>query len=346
MNKANIALDLSESGYIPDVILRRGIKLLLKQRLKEINASNPENMARNQNDFISQMNNSPIAILTHKANEQHYEVPASFYQYVLGDHCKYSCCYWAESTETLSEAESLALNLTCKHAQIEDGMSILELGCGWGSLTLYMAENFPNSSITAVSNSHSQREYIRDQARKRNLSNINIITCDMNHFEPEENYDRIVSVEMMEHMRNYNALYEKISLWLNEKGKFFKHIFVHRTVPYPFDVKDESDWMSQYFFSGGMMPSDDLPLWFQDQLKIEKRWRWNGSHYEKTANAWLQNMDKNVEKIFPILEQTYGAAEAEKWWNRWRMFFMACAELFGYQQGNEWWVSHYLFSKK
>ena len=346
MNQSNLALDLSEAGYIPDLILRRGIRLLVKQRLKEIEALSPERMASRQIEFIQHMNSSPIAIATDKANEQHYEIPEMFYRHVLGDYRKYSSCYWNESTTTLTEAEALALKLTCEHAEIENGMSILELGCGWGSLTLYMAEAFPASQITAVSNSHSQREYILGQARARNISNINVITCDMNNFEPEDNYDRIVSVEMMEHMRNYKLLYEKISLWLNDNGKFFKHIFVHRTTPYPFDVKDESDWMSQLFFSGGMMPSDDLPLWFQDQLKIENRWRWDGSHYEKTANTWLQNMDSNREDIFPILEQTYGEAEAEKWWNRWRMFFMACAELFGYQQGNEWWVSHYLFSKK
>ena len=346
MNQANFALDLSESGYIPDLILRRGMRLLIKQRLKEINASNPGLMAIDQNLFIQQMKSAPIAILTEKANEQHYEIPAIFYRHVLGSHRKYSSCYWDESTSNLSQAEELSLKKTCENAEIKNGMSILELGCGWGSLTLYMAENFPLSKITAVSNSHSQREFILSQAKQRNLTNIKLITCDMNDFEPEDNFDRIVSVEMMEHMRNYQKLYEKISLWLNDGGKLFKHIFVHRTTPYSFDVKDETDWMSQYFFSGGMMPSDDLPLWFQDHLNIEKRWRWDGTHYERTANAWLENMDNNRDIIFPILEQTYGEQEAEKWWNRWRMFFMACAELFGYQQGNEWWVSHYLFSKK
>ncbi len=346
MNQSNLAVDLSESGYLPDVILRRGMRLLIKQRLKEINSDNPELTALAQTVFIRQMNLAPIAVLTDIANEQHYEIPARFYQHILGDHRKYSCCFWDSTTTTLTEAEQLALSKTCENADLQNGMSILELGCGWGSLTLYMAENFPDSEITAVSNSHSQREYILEQANLRGLNNIEVITCDMNDFEPGQNYDRVVSVEMMEHMRNYKTLYGKIALWLNDGGKFFKHIFVHRSTPYAFDMKDESDWMSQYFFSGGMMPSDDLPLWFQNDLEMEARWRWSGIHYEKTANAWLENMDNNRKQIFPILEDTYGKEAAEKWWNRWRMFFMACSELFGYQNGNEWWVSHYLFSKR
>jgi len=346
MNQSNLAVDLSESGYLPDVILRRGMRLLIKQRLKEINSGNPELTALAQTVFIQQMNLAPIAVLTDKANEQHYEIPARFYQHILGDHRKYSCCFWDSTTTTLTEAEQLSLSKTCENAELHNGMSILELGCGWGSLTLYMAENFPDSEITAVSNSYSQRKYILEQANLRGLNNIEVITCDMNDFEPGQNYDRVVSVEMMEHMRNYKTLYGKIALWLNDGGKFFKHIFVHRSTPYAFDVKDESDWMSQYFFSGGMMPSDDLPLWFQNDLEMEARWRWPGIHYEKTANAWLENMDNNRKQIFPILEDTYGKEAAEKWWNRWRMFFMACSELFGYQNGNEWWVSHYLFSKR
>lgn len=346
MNQTNLALDLSESGYIPSLVLRRGIRLLVKRRLREIMADHPELVANSQQSFIQHMNTSPIAILPDKANEQHYEIPAHFYQEVLGDHRKYSCCYWSEHTNTLTEAEELALKKTCEHAEIENGMSILELGCGWGSLTLYMASHFPDSQITAVSNSHSQREYILATAEKRGLNNISVITADMNEFEPNLTFDRIVSVEMMEHMRNYAQLFERYARWLNDDGKFFMHIFVHRSTPYLFEVVDESDWMSRYFFSGGMMPSDDLPLWFQDHLKIVKRWRWDGTHYEKTANAWLDNIENNRNRVMPILETVYGEQEAEKWLHRWRMFFMACAELFGYQNGNEWWVSHYLFAKK
>lgn len=346
MTQSTFALDLSEAGYIPDVILRRGIRLLLKQRLQEIDANDIASSAQQQTLFVDHMKDSPIALLTEKANEQHYEIPAEFYRWILGDYRKYSCCYWDEYTDSLTSAEELALIKTCEHADIENGMSILELGCGWGSLTLFMAETFPDSQITAVSNSHSQRVHIEVQAKARGLNNIDVITCDMNEFEPSDNYDRIVSVEMMEHMRNYQKLYERIALWLNDDGKFFKHIFVHRSTPYAFEIKDDSDWMSQYFFSGGMMPSDDLPLWFQHDLQLENRWRWNGQHYAKTAEAWLENMDENRSTLYPILENVYGAENAEKWWNRRRMFFMACAELFGYKNGNEWWVSHYLFTKR
>jgi len=346
MNPSNFAFDLSENGYLPDSILRRGMRLLIKRRLKEINAANPEDMASDLSNFVKQMKTSPIAILTEKANEQHYEIPPDFYEFALGDFQKYSCCYWGESTHSLTEAEELALKITCERAEIKDGMSILELGCGWGSLTLYIAENFPNCNITAVSNSHSQREHIMAKAKLSNINNVNVITCDMNDFETEDTFDRVVSVEMMEHMRNYQLLYKKISTWLKESGKLFKHIFVHRTTAYAFDINDDSDWMSQYFFSGGMMPSDDLPLWFQEDLLLENRWRWSGKHYEKTANAWLDNIDHSRDEVIEVLQKIYGQDEAEKWFNRWRMFFMACAELFGYKEGNEWWVSHYLLTKK
>jgi len=346
MSQTNLAVDLTESGYIPDLVIRRGIKLLLKQRLKEIHNKDIQESSELQLKFIESMKSSPIALLPEKANEQHYEVPAEFYRYVLGDFRKYSSCYWDPNTETLSQAEELALVKTCQHAELMNGQDILELGCGWGSLTLYMAKKYPQSNITAVSNSNSQREYIEKQAEQKKLTNIEVITCDMNDFETDKTFDRIVSVEMMEHMRNYEVLYGKIASWLKTDGKLFKHIFVHRTTPYAFEVKDETDWMSEFFFSGGMMPSDDLPLWFQRDLQIEKRWRWSGEHYQKTSNAWLRNMDKNRASILPILSKTYGEENIEKWWNRWRMFFMACAELFGYQNGQQWYVSHYRFTKR
>ena len=209
-----------------------------------------------------------------------------------------------------------------------------------------MAKHYPNSNITAVSNSNSQREYITQQAAERELHNIHVITMDMNDFYIDKTFDRVVSVEMFEHMRNYKQLYAMIADLLNPGGRFFKHIFVHRSVPYEFIVRDESDWMSKYFFSGGIMPSDELPLFFQEDLSLNRRWRWNGTHYEKTANAWLKNMDDNRDIIMPLFEQTYGKDNAVKWWMRWRMFYMSCAELFGYDKGQQWWVSHYLFDKK
>jgi len=342
----NLALDLTESGLLPDSIIRHGIRRLLRQRLEEIHANNLEHMADAQHEFIQQMQQAEIALHPHKANEQHYEVPADFYLQTLGPYLKYSCCYWPSGVTSLGEAEKAGLEITCQHAGIKDGMRILELGCGWGSLTLWMARHYPNSQITAVSNSHSQRDFIMQHAARAGLKNLEIITADMNDFTTEQQFDRIVSVEMFEHMRNYEKLFQRVSNWLEPNGEFFMHIFVHRTVPYAFVDNGPSDWMSRHFFSGGMMPSDDLPLHFQDHLKLQQHWRWNGTHYEKTANAWLANMDAHKTEIWPTIEKTYGHDFAQKWWMRWRMFFMACAELFGYDNGQQWFVSHYRFSKR
>lgn len=344
---SQLAFDLTEQGLVPDIVIRRGIQLLLKQRLKEINHRDITAMAQEQSRFIAQMYESPIALVPEKANEQHYEVPAGFYLNTLGPHLKYSCAYWANDVTNLAGAEVAALEQTCQHAQLENGQNILELGCGWGSLTLWMASQYPQSHITAVSNSHSQRAFITQHANEIGLTNITVITCDMNEFDFEYNrFDRVVSVEMFEHMRNWPALYKKISNWLKPQGRFFKHIFVHRDATYAFIDNGQNDWMSRYFFSGGMMPSDDLPLVFQSELRFVERWRWDGTHYEKTANAWLENMDKHQSELFPIFNQIYGEENAKKWWSRWRLFFMACAELFGYDNGQQWWVSHYLFENK
>jgi len=345
-SSSKLAFDLTEQGLVPDVIIRRGIRHLVRQRLKEISANNVELMAEEQSEFIKSMVQAVIAPLPEKANEQHYEVPAKFYLKALGPNLKYSSGYWPKGVDGLEQAEDVALSATCEHAKLEDGQRILELGCGWGSLTLWMAKHYPNSQITAVSNSNSQREYILSQANERGLHNVEVITCDMNDFEyQEEQFDRVVSVEMFEHMRNWPQLYQSVSRWLKPEGLFFKHIFVHRTVPYTFEDNGDDDWMSRHFFSGGIMPSDDLPLHIQNDLKLVQRWRWDGTHYEKTANAWLENMDKKREELFELFQQTYGEDAALMWWNRWRLFFMACAELFGYDNGQEWFVSHYLFCK-
>ena len=341
----SLAIQLAEAGKLPDVLVRKGIRQLVDKRLQEIKANNCETGMADLTAFIKAMNAANIAQVPELANAQHYEVPAEFFHLCLGTQRKYSSCFWMQDTQNLDEAEVLALIQTCNHADIQDGHHILELGCGWGSLSLWMAEKYPKSTITGVSNSNSQREYIMAAAKARGLSNLTIITADMNNFEAPSTYDRIVSVEMFEHMRNWQVLYGKVASWLKPKGKFFKHIFVHRNTPYLFEVQADDDWMSQFFFSGGMMPSDDLPLHFQDNLKLAQRWRWDGSHYEKTANAWLQNMDENAKQITPILAATYGENNTEMWRNRWRMFYMACAELFGYNNGQEWWVTHYLFEK-
>jgi cyclopropane-fatty-acyl-phospholipid synthase len=346
MSVTNKSLQLAEKGLIPDVLLRAGIRHLIETRLEEIAGNDCETAAWLITEFVAQMDQSPIALVPELANAQHYEVPAEFFHFCLGQHRKYSSCFWMEDTKDLDEAESLALIQTCEHADLQNNQEVMELGCGWGSLSLWMAEKYPQSSFTGVSNSNSQREYIMNVAKSRGLSNLTILTVDMNSFEAPKKYDRIVSVEMFEHMRNYRVLYGKVASWLKPKGKFFKHIFVHKNTPYAFEVKGDDDWMSQHFFSGGMMPSDDLPLYFQDDLKIIMRWRWEGTHYEKTSNAWLQNMDRNEKQITPILAETYGHHNVIMWRNRWRIFYMACAELFGYNNGQEWWVAHYLFEKR
>ena len=341
----SLLIKLSEKQLIPDFAIRYGIRTLLKKRLDSLVSNNPETNIQDKIDFIHKMNSSKIALVPELANKQHYEIPANFYKYCLGRHRKYSSCYWEDNTKDLDEAELLSLKLTTQHAKLTNGQNILELGCGWGSLTLWMAKKFPKSKITAVSNSSSQKTHILEQAKKRNLNNISIITEDMNKFNPKTRYDRIVSVEMIEHMRNHRQLFKKINTWLKPGGLFFMHIFVHKTQPYLFEVQDEDDWMSQYFFSGGMMPSEDLPLFFQEDLKIIDQWSWSGKQYEKTANAWLANIDSNKEKVMKALEKIYGKDNSKKWFQRWRIFFMSCAELWGYRDGNEWKVVHYLFKK-
>jgi len=339
------AIDWSEQGLIPDPLIRAGIRRLLRERANELA---PDDIARQlemELAFVRGMDLSPVALVPEKANEQHYEVPAAFFDHVLGRHRKYSCGHWSSRSDNLDDAEASALAITCQRAGIKDGMDILELGCGWGSLTLWMAEHYPNTRITAVSNSGSQREYIEQQAINRGFNHVTVITADMNAFATDDQFDRVVSVEMFEHMRNYRELYKRIYHWLKPGGRFFKHIFTHRSVPYPFEDNGDDDWMTRYFFSGGIMPSDTLPLYFQDHLQLVNRWRWDGTHYEKTANAWLQNMDEARDQIWPILSRVYGAEHTQQWWMRWRMFFMACAELFGFDNGQQWLVSHYLFER-
>jgi cyclopropane-fatty-acyl-phospholipid synthase len=345
MSYATRAINWTEQGLVPDAVIRSGIRRLLKQRLADIHAHDTEQNAELTSNFIRLMDDGPIAPVPDKANEQHYEVPQAFFGLALGAHRKYSSCFWGDGISTLDAAEAAALTITCKRAELADGQQILELGCGWGSLSLWMAEHYPKANITAVSNSHSQREYILGEAQRRNVSNLRVITCDMNDFQIEQRFDRIVSVEMFEHMRNYRQLFKHVHDWLVPGGKFFMHIFVHRTTPYEFIDADASDWMSRHFFSGGIMPSNELPLFFQDHLKIKQRWQWSGTHYQKTANAWLSNMDMHRDQVLPLLAQTYGANAAEQWFNRWRIFFMACAELWGYRDGQEWFVSHYLFER-
>ena len=342
---ANTILEWTERGLVPDSVIRAGIRRLCRQRLRDIEADDPEASGARLETFIDQMNASPIALVPELANEQHYEVPAEFFDQVLGEHRKYSCCFWGDDVQTLGQAEAEALRITCERAGIENGMSVLDLGCGWGSLSLWIAEHYPDCSVTSVSNSTAQRRHIERLASARGLYNIEVLTCDMNDFDAPRQVDRIVSVEMFEHMRNYRELFRRISGWLNPGGRFFMHIFCHRSCAYEFLDQGPSDWMGMHFFSGGIRPADDLPLRFQESLRLVRRDRWDGRHYQRTADAWLENMDARRAAIMPIMAATYGEDRAEQWFQRWRIFFMACAELFGLEGGREWYVSHYLFER-
>jgi cyclopropane-fatty-acyl-phospholipid synthase len=335
---------LLEKNLLPDWLIRLGIRRLLRQRLHEIEQPSPETQVA---AFAEQLRAMPIAVNTAESKEQHYEVPTLFYQKCLGPRLKYSSGLYERGDETLAKAEEQMLALTCARAQLADGLEILELGCGWGSLTLWMAEKYPSARITGVSHSRTQREHILGVARQRGLTNVNIITCDMNDFAADPGrYDRVVSVEMFEHMKNWPQLMANIAHWLKPGGLFFAHVFVHARFAYHFEIRDETDWMSKFFFTGGMMPAHDLFTRFQDDLKLIESWKVNGTHYAKTAEHWLQNMDAHRAEIMPLFVQTYGAGQAVKWWAYWRVFYLACAELWKFRDGEEWHVGHYLFRRR
>ncbi|GLQ45958.1 cyclopropane-fatty-acyl-phospholipid synthase [Dyella lipolytica] len=339
-------LGLAERGLIPDTLLRHGIRQLCAQRLRQERTGGVGAQAQRFQLFIEELRHSPIAIHTDAANAQHYELPADFFKLCLGPNLKYSGCYYPTGEESLEEAERAMLTLYGERAELANGQSILELGCGWGSLTLWMAERYPASRIIAVSNSHRQRLHIEGECLKRGLFNVQVITHDVTtlQLEPAQ-FDRCVSVEMFEHMRNYEQLMGRIASWLKPSGKFFVHIFVHRTLMYPFETAGDDNWMGRHFFTGGVMPSADALLWFQRDLSLEQRWLVDGTHYQRTANQWLERQDRQRGKVMEVLTHAYGA-NATRWFQRWRMFWMACAELFGYADGQEWQIAHYRFIRR
>ena len=336
-----LGIFLAERGWVPDSMLRGAMHRLCRKRL--LHVAHQDGQAPSPSKVPVERDDHPIAVETEAANEQHYEVPEVFFGAVLGERRKYSCCYWEEGETDLDGAERSALRRTCEHAQLEDGMQVLDLGCGWGSLTLWIAEHYPSCRIQAVSNSHSQRAYIERVLEQRGWQDrVQVVTADVNEFDPGTTFDRIISVEMMEHVRQHAPLFRRMACWLNPGGKVLVHVFTHRQYSYPFETEGSDNWMGRYFFTGGIMPSQALLPAVAAGFDLEEEWTWNGAHYQKTSDAWLARMDADREAIQQILDAHYGSG-GRTWWHRWRMFFLAVSELFGFEEGQQWQVNHYRF---
>jgi cyclopropane-fatty-acyl-phospholipid synthase len=335
------AIELAERRVVPDPVVRAGMRLVLGQRLRAEQAAAAAGGREKLQAFVEEMRSAPIAVATDAANEQHYELPAGFFETVLGPYLKYSSCLWSDGVGNLAAAEERMLAVSCERAGVSDGMEILDLGCGWGSMTLWIARHFPACRVLAVSNSRTQAEFIRGRCDDLNLDRVEVVTADMNDFSTERRFDRVISIEMFEHMLNWERLFARVAKWIEPDGAFFQHVFCHRKYAYRYTDSGSSDWMARHFFTGGIMPSEDLPRRFDSHLEVEQQWRINGLHYSRTLEAWLEAMDSNHERLSPVFRATYGE-DAERWFARWRMFFMACSELFRFHDGNEWFVAHTL----
>lgn len=340
------ALASLERNILPDLVVRRLTRLLLAARIRLGYLPSAELQLADLLRFKQSLEDMPIAVQTDKPKSQHYELPTSFFKLVLGKNLKYSCCYFLDTSNSLEDAEETMLELYCERAQVRDGQTILDVGCGWGSLSLYIAKKYRKCRVTGICNSITQKAFIEEQCKDHQLSNIEIIVADISKFEMERSYDRIISIEMFEHMKNYKELLKKISAWMNQDSLLFVHHFCHKTFAYHFEDINEDDWITRNFFSGGTMPSANLLLYFQDDVSVVNHWLVNGTHYAKTSEEWLKRMDQYSVSIRPIMESTYGKDSATKWIAYWRTFFISVAELFGYNNGEEWMVTHYLFKKK
>nr|GMD45925.1 (S)-coclaurine N-methyltransferase [Ipomoea batatas] len=335
-----------ERNLLPDAVIRRLTRLLLASRLRSSYKSSADLQLSDLLHFVHSLKEMPIAIMTEKPKSQHYELPTSFFKLVLGKQFKYSCCFFPDQYSTLEDAEKAMLELYCERSQIKDGHTVLDVGCGWGSLSLYIAKKYSNCKVTGICNSVTQKAHIEEQCRELQLENVDIIVADISTFDMEASYDRIFSIEMFEHMKNYGDLLKKIAKWMKPDSFLFVHYFCHKAFAYHFEDINDDDWITRYFFSGGTMPSANLLLYFQDDVSIIDHWLVNGKHYARTSEEWLKRMDENMKSVKPIMESTYGKDSALKWTVYWRTFFIAVAELFGYNNGEEWMVAHFLFKKK
>ncbi len=342
----DLVMEAVERGWVPDPLVRAGIRRLLGAKLALERRGGPAAMEARREALLANLERAAVALHTDEANRQHYELPPEFFEAVLGAQLKYSCALWAGSVRTLDQAEEAMLELTAERAGLADGQRILELGCGWGSLSLWMARHYPNARITAVSNSANQRRFIESRAAKQGVTNLEVVTADMNAFAPAGAFDRVVSVEMFEHMRNWPGLLERVGGWLAPGGRLFLHVFCHRETPYLFEMDGRSDWMARHFFTGGLMPSEDLVARCARTLRVEQQWNVWGSHYARTCRAWLERQDERRAELMPLFERTYGRAGAARWFERWRVFFLACEELFAYGGGREWYVTHVRLAKR